>query len=242
MSRMLMATAIAVFSLFLIQCGKDKPSAPAIPDPIASFSESGGNVTPATIVFQNTSQNADSYLWRFGDGDSSTITNPTHVYDQHGDYTVMLIAKNSVTGKIASKSQLLSITPGTVSIESIFINSIPFTDDYGVAWDIGSGPDLYPTLVNSTDLIWYSPYYYLDVVPSYLPLEYPLSPSIQFPNWSMSYYVQVWDYDDLSNDDYIGSTYGFTIDNVIHSFGYTTMLDLGSSSGTLSATIVLRWQ
>jgi gliding motility-associated-like protein len=37
---------------------------------------------PATI--------ADSYLWRFGDGATSTQQNPTHVYTQQGVYTVRL--------------------------------------------------------------------------------------------------------------------------------------------------------
>lgn len=44
------------------------------------------------IVFSNLSEEADSYLWEFGDGASSTETNPTHSYTETGNYTVKLIA------------------------------------------------------------------------------------------------------------------------------------------------------
>ncbi len=51
--------------------------------------------TGAIINFQNTSLDADSYLWNFGNGDSSTEVNPTYTYDQIGTYTVTLTASNS---------------------------------------------------------------------------------------------------------------------------------------------------
>ncbi len=48
-----------------------------------------------TISLVNTSTCADSYLWNFGDGDTSNIVNPTHTYLISGTYTVILIACNS---------------------------------------------------------------------------------------------------------------------------------------------------
>lgn len=41
------------------------------PDPIASFTFHGKNESPASIHFINKSQNADIYIWSFGDGTSS---------------------------------------------------------------------------------------------------------------------------------------------------------------------------
>lgn len=35
---------------------------------------------PFTLTFNNTSTNGDTYLWVFGDGDSSTLESPTHTY------------------------------------------------------------------------------------------------------------------------------------------------------------------
>jgi gliding motility-associated-like protein len=47
------------------------------------------------IIFinQSTSDNNEllTYFWNFGDGDSSTLTNPTHTYQANGTYTVDLI-------------------------------------------------------------------------------------------------------------------------------------------------------
>ena len=64
--------------------------------PEAKFSIQNNNVLgPATVIFQNSSVNAEEYLWDFGDpesGDenSSNKENPVHTYRQQGNYTVSL--------------------------------------------------------------------------------------------------------------------------------------------------------
>jgi len=42
------------------------------------------------ITFQNGSINEDLYFWSFGDGSSGFDENPSHLYDQSGEYTVIL--------------------------------------------------------------------------------------------------------------------------------------------------------
>ncbi|MEI6088597.1 MAG: T9SS type A sorting domain-containing protein [Bacteroidota bacterium] len=61
-------------------------------DPVADFSASAsaGN----TITFANTSLNAGSYYWSFGDGDTSSSASPVHVYATSGVFPVMLIASH----------------------------------------------------------------------------------------------------------------------------------------------------
>lgn len=44
--------------------------------------------------FQNDSQNADSYTWNFGDGNTSDMESPTHQYSVEGTYTIELVAHN----------------------------------------------------------------------------------------------------------------------------------------------------
>ena len=64
--------------------------------PIADF-----NSTPfsgcgsATVQFNNTSQNAISYFWDFGDGNTSNAVSPSHTYSSPGSYHVTLIATNA---------------------------------------------------------------------------------------------------------------------------------------------------
>jgi Zn-dependent metalloprotease len=45
---------------------------------------------PATANFTNTSANGNTYLWHFGDGDTSSAANPAHTYLAAGIYTVTL--------------------------------------------------------------------------------------------------------------------------------------------------------
>lgn len=53
---------------------------------------------PATVKFTNLSENAYSYHWNFGDGNTSTLVNPTHNYQNLGSYNVTLTAFAGVCG------------------------------------------------------------------------------------------------------------------------------------------------
>ncbi|MCC6720895.1 MAG: gliding motility-associated C-terminal domain-containing protein [Bacteroidia bacterium] len=52
---------------------------------------------PADIQFVNKSTGNGRYIWNFGDGKQSTISNPSHSFDKEGNYTVKLIAIDSNT-------------------------------------------------------------------------------------------------------------------------------------------------
>ncbi len=60
------------------------------PDPVAAFDTTQTSYT--TVVFNNMSTDATSYLWDFGDGNTSTDVNPFHIYATGGVYTVTLTA------------------------------------------------------------------------------------------------------------------------------------------------------
>ncbi len=49
-----------------------------------------------TDNFNNTSQNANTYSWDFGDGQTTTTTNPSHLYASPGIYTVSLYIADNV--------------------------------------------------------------------------------------------------------------------------------------------------
>jgi len=59
--------------------------------PTANFST---QVVDLTVAFTNTSQNATSFFWDFGDGQTSTQAEPLHTYTAPGTYTVKLRATN----------------------------------------------------------------------------------------------------------------------------------------------------
>jgi len=57
-----------------------------------------GCQVPFTVNFTNNSVNANSYLWDFGDGTTSTETNPSHTYTSLGNYNVILTANAGACG------------------------------------------------------------------------------------------------------------------------------------------------
>jgi PKD repeat protein len=71
----------------------------------------GGN----TVNFNNTTTNATSYSWNFGDGSpASTEANPMHTYATDGVYTVTLMAANAC-GTTTTNGQFTIVTPPTAS-------------------------------------------------------------------------------------------------------------------------------
>lgn len=61
--------------------------------PEASFTSSPAYATPGQPVsFLNTSTNATAYYWTFGDGSSSNLLSPTHIYNDTNIYIVNLTA------------------------------------------------------------------------------------------------------------------------------------------------------
>ncbi len=53
---------------------------------------------PLTRDFKDKSIGADSWLWNFGDGQTSIEQNPSHTYSSSGNYTITLIVTNNLTG------------------------------------------------------------------------------------------------------------------------------------------------
>jgi PKD repeat protein len=87
------AGAATAYWRFVLMHYDDPNAEPPIPGPppVASFTYT---LDGLTATFTNTSENADTYLWDFGDGNSSTEENPVHTYADNGLYTVKLTASN----------------------------------------------------------------------------------------------------------------------------------------------------
>ncbi len=77
--------------------------------PSAEFSASAYEACePATIVFTNTSENCDKFLWNFGNEATSKIANPTFVFKTAGKYTVKLtVYSGSITSEITKEIVVL---------------------------------------------------------------------------------------------------------------------------------------
>ena len=100
------AVLLLLASTLLFTDCKKEPVEPE--EVIASFQYSVGTVNFLEVTFTNYSQNATSYEWDFGDGQTSTEKDPVHVYAAAGAYTVRLTAMNDA-GDEATRSETFTL-------------------------------------------------------------------------------------------------------------------------------------
>ena len=120
---------------------------PAVPE--ASFA---GNIdsacSPLEVHFINTSLWADSYLWEFGDGTTSTDREPIHTFTEPGYYTVKL----TVTGDGGNRffyrvfrvyqnpTAAFAIHPFRVMLPDATVHGYNLSTDFSRSlWDMGDG-------------------------------------------------------------------------------------------------------
>lgn len=78
-------------------CGNVKVDSSIVyvyPDPEASFRAEQISFVELAVQMFNNSKNATAYQWNFGDGNSSILPNPKHIYASPGTYMITLIASN----------------------------------------------------------------------------------------------------------------------------------------------------
>jgi len=128
---------LGVFSVFMISsCKKDE----IIEDPIASFQYEISDANPLHLTFLNFSQNAETYLWNFGDGQTSTEQNPTHTYAEFGEYNVVLTATNKA-GVSATFQELIDVKDPFEALTLLAGQVSKTWRLYRVGTSMGVGPD-----------------------------------------------------------------------------------------------------
>ena len=65
---------------------------------------------PLSVQFKDLSEDATSWKWSFGDGNTSTEQNPTHTYSKAGQYAVTLTANNMAGSNVITKYSYISVT------------------------------------------------------------------------------------------------------------------------------------
>jgi len=106
------------------------------------------------VKFTDTSVNASSYLWDFGDSETDTTQNPVHVYTGSGNYSVLLTAYSEYCGE-ATDTQMLSITMLNNSIEFGDIAKIypnPAGNGEDIRLELAQGSEISNARLSITDL------------------------------------------------------------------------------------------
>lgn len=110
--------------------------------PTAKFSY---NKNGLIVTFSNSSANAQSYKWEFGDGQTSTADNPSHTYSNYGTYNVTLTAIND--SKSNATSQSITLTEVAPKASFTYKTAHPLkvvlannsTNATSYQWDFGDG-------------------------------------------------------------------------------------------------------
>ncbi len=100
-----------------------KKSITVYPAPQAAFSfDPYYGAPPVTVQFFNATTGATNYLWDFGDGNTATMTNPSHLYSTTGVYAVTLQAANSYQCKSTATEYFYALMP-EIDIEMISLTT-----------------------------------------------------------------------------------------------------------------------
>lgn len=88
-----------------------------------------------SLTFTNTSTSADTYLWDFGDGNTSTEANPSYVYGLPGTYTVTLYATNDCRTHVKTATVGVSAVNDLSEQVAIVLSPNPTAGDFSVQMD-----------------------------------------------------------------------------------------------------------
>lgn len=105
-----------------------------------SISPNTGHV-PLAVSFTDASKGEiTSYHWDFGDRTHDTVMNPTHVYNETGNFTVTLIVKGPDGSDTLIKSDSVTVYDSTLSAENSIVIDTAYYDPYSgtirVFWHI----------------------------------------------------------------------------------------------------------
>jgi PKD repeat protein len=107
--------------------------------PVANFSDT---ISGLTVNFTDSSTDSggtiSSHAWTFGDGGTSTATNPSHTYAAAGTYSVTETVTDSVSGATNAKTASLTVSSGGGGSSQLLGNT-GFESGAASPWTMSSG-------------------------------------------------------------------------------------------------------
>ena len=138
--KLLSMIALILLAITLPGCNDDDED--NLPKVIAGFTYKINQDT-GTVTFINTSENANEYIWDFGDDELSTEINPIKTYPS-GTYTVTLTASNFAGGTDSFEDNITIQVPETVALPITFDNAnVKYEPNAfgGTAFEVVDNPD-----------------------------------------------------------------------------------------------------
>lgn len=102
-----------------------------LPPPVADFTSSmASGCDPLTVTFTNTSQNATTYTWNFGNGNIVTVNNMNPIQQTYNaSATITLIASTSPNCADTINGQVAVVTCGCTNPTALNYNPLASVDD-----------------------------------------------------------------------------------------------------------------
>ncbi len=201
-----------------------------------------GYVAPSQVTFTNLSGNATGYSWDFGDGTTSTQTNPVHIYTAGGTYSIKLIATNAQASNTAGKTITIQPAYTSCKLQRVIIEDVPLTKTGGLSWDPTSDGDFRVEVRyrNDTQALA-STLTITNVTAGQLPLAYDFSPAFPFPAFNQEYDVLVLDDDTPDPDEIVGGYFFRLSDATTVSYHYPDTMLLFQQGSDLRMQLLLDW-
>lgn len=123
------------------------------PTPDASFfSSDSSGCLPFVVQFTNTSTNlySPTYYWDFGNGDTSSLSNPTEIFTSAGSFTVSLMVTNAggCYDKISAQNLITIYDQNPPPPAKLYTVSVDDTSGINIRWH----------LMNLNDINYYEAY------------------------------------------------------------------------------------
>ncbi|MCD9576741.1 PKD domain-containing protein [Flavobacterium soyae] len=241
---------ITALSLLLFSsCSSDNfPKEETAEAPTANFSFIGNNTTaPATITFENKSENATDYLWDFGDTASSTEKNPTHTYTSAGNYTIKLITSGPGGTSITTKDIIIKAAPvpTSVKITKVTVTEMPFVDYEGNKWE--SGNVQFYIVDDETYKDQTSSEIFKNITKTQLPLSWTLQTPKVISDLSKKYEFTIVKIEGFGGNEIGGRLYATMSDYTTGANAYPETINLEYNNSSLpnqkvKFTVFLSWQ
>lgn len=159
MKKILILTVVIISAL--ISCKEEETIEKEI-KPEACFSlDAEENKVGSEIILSNCSQNSTHYYWTFGDGESSTQNEPSHIFKKQGTYEIRLLAgedKNqdgvlNILDDVDSLKKTITIAPNHLAVELTILTTANWTIENPVYEPVPNAVvSLYKTYPESLDL------------------------------------------------------------------------------------------
>lgn len=135
------------YSVFCVDSVKTTFNAGAEAD--ASFTV--GSQTGGAVAFIDSSPTADSWAWDFGDGNTSTMQNPSHTYTASGVYTVTLIVTSCGDTDTATTeiSVILTDIQDDLLDEALSVFPNPSTGSFNVELSLNKAENVSVIVMNA---------------------------------------------------------------------------------------------